>query len=123
METTKPKRQYRKRTQTSKSESPKTESLEKPNDVSASDSTEVIQTQNSINGGIVVPKERKRKYASAEQAHEAKIEQMRQWRQNRKARTLTIDFGSEEIKLEFLELIKDLQASESLKAVLNHLNQ
>ena len=117
METTqtKPKRQYRK----------KKDVEQKTPETSNSESTpDIIIDMNAINTPeSPVPKERKRKYETKEEAHAAKIEQMRQWRQNRKAKTLTIDFGSEELKNEFLALMKDLPASDALRTVLQHLVQ
>ena len=117
METTqtKPKRQYRK----------KKDVEQKTPETSNSESTpDIIIDMNAINTPeSTVPKERKRKYETKEEAHAAKIEQMRQWRQNRKAKTLTIDFGSEELKNEFLALMKDLPASDALRTVLQHLVQ
>ena len=118
METTqtKPKRQYRKK-KDSEQKSPETSNSDTVPDIII-DTDAINKTENTA-----VPKERKRKYETKEAAHQAKIEQMRQWRQNRKAKTLTIDFGSEELKNEFLELMKNVPASDQLKNVLQHLVQ
>ena len=68
---------------------------------------------------------RRKKYANEEEARDARLEQMRRWRQNRKERTVSVVLPDVETRNEFLKILsfikQKVEISSALDGVLHHL--
>ena len=68
---------------------------------------------------------RRKKYANEEEARDARLEQMRRWRQNRKERTVSVVLPDVETRNEFMKILsfikQKVEISSALDGVLQHL--
>ena len=68
---------------------------------------------------------RRKKYANEEEARNARLEQMRRWRQNRKERTVSVVLPDVDTRNEFMKILsfikQKVEISSALDTVLQHL--
>ena len=68
---------------------------------------------------------RRKKYANEEEARDARLEQMRRWRQNRKERTVSVVLPDVDTRNEFMKILsfikQKVEISSALDGVLQHL--
>ena len=68
---------------------------------------------------------RRKKYANEEEARDARLEQMRRWRQNRKERTVSVVLPDVDTRNEFMKILsfikQKVEISDALSGVLQHL--